>query len=126
MAKKSIITIASVAALILPLSAFAQGSAGTGSTSTGIGAPAGPRDLEYGATAGPSNPGQRRTQPQPEATISVLPKRIRYRQQMRYQRTRRAIRNSRVLKCSRLAYQVRAGGKAPGSTGGAPPSSSTR
>jgi hypothetical protein len=42
MAKKSIIAVASVAALILPLSAFAQGSAGTGSTSTGIGAPAGP------------------------------------------------------------------------------------
>jgi hypothetical protein len=42
MAKKSIIAVVSVAALILPLSAFAQGSAGTGSTSTGIGAPAGP------------------------------------------------------------------------------------
>lgn len=42
MAKKSIIAVASVAALILPFGAFAQGSAGTGSTSTGIGAPAGP------------------------------------------------------------------------------------
>jgi hypothetical protein len=31
-----------VAALILPLSTFAQGSAGTGGTSTGIGAPVGP------------------------------------------------------------------------------------
>jgi hypothetical protein len=45
MAKKSIIAMASVAALIAPLGAFAQGSAGTGSTSTGIGARAG--------TAGP-------------------------------------------------------------------------
>ena len=89
----------------------------------------GPRDLEYGATAGPSNPGQRQTQPQPEATISALPKRIRYRQQMRFQRTRRAIRNSRALKCSRLTDQVRAGGKALGSTDCSsvtPPSSSTR
>jgi hypothetical protein len=42
MTKKSIIAVASVAALIAPLGAFAQGSAGTGSTSTGIGAPAGP------------------------------------------------------------------------------------
>src|ERR1700682_4795097 len=42
MAQKTIRTVASVAALILPLSAFAQGTAGTGSTSTGIGAPAGP------------------------------------------------------------------------------------
>jgi hypothetical protein len=41
--KKSIIAVALGAALIAPLSAFAQGgSAGTGSTSTGIGAPAGP------------------------------------------------------------------------------------
>jgi hypothetical protein len=39
MAKKSIIAVASVAALIAPLGAFAQGSASTGSTSTGIGAP---------------------------------------------------------------------------------------
>jgi hypothetical protein len=45
MAKKSIIAVASVAALIAPLGAFAQGSASTGSTSTGIGARAG--------TAGP-------------------------------------------------------------------------
>jgi hypothetical protein len=71
MAKKSMITVASVATLILPLSAFAQGSAGTGSTSTGIGERPGPRDLEYEATAGLSNPGQRRTQLQPEATISL-------------------------------------------------------
>jgi hypothetical protein len=42
MAKRSIMAVAMVAALISPLSAFAQGSAGTGSTSTGIGAPAGP------------------------------------------------------------------------------------
>jgi hypothetical protein len=84
MAKKSIIAAASVAALIAPLGAFAQGSASTGSTSTGIGARQAPRDPEYEATAGPSNPEQRRTQRQPEATISALPKRIRYRQQMRF------------------------------------------
>jgi hypothetical protein len=42
MAKRSIMAMALVAALISPLSASAQGSAGTGSTSTGIGAPAGP------------------------------------------------------------------------------------
>jgi hypothetical protein len=42
MAKKSIIAVVSVAAVIFPPSAFAQGSAGTGSTSTGIGASAGP------------------------------------------------------------------------------------
>jgi hypothetical protein len=41
MPKRSIM-VALVAALISPLNAFAQGSAGTGSTSTGIGAPAGP------------------------------------------------------------------------------------
>jgi hypothetical protein len=77
MSKISIMAVLLVAGLTSPLNAFAQGSAGTGSTSTGIGALAGLRDLEYGATAGPSNPGQRRTQPQPEATISALPKRIR-------------------------------------------------
>jgi hypothetical protein len=42
MSKIPIIAVTLVAALLLPLSAFAQGSAGTGSTSTGIGAPAGP------------------------------------------------------------------------------------
>jgi hypothetical protein len=42
MSKIPIIAATLVAALLLPLSAFAQGSAGTGSTSTGIGAPAGP------------------------------------------------------------------------------------
>jgi hypothetical protein len=42
MAKRSIVAMALVQALISPLSASAQGSAGTGSTSTGIGAPAGP------------------------------------------------------------------------------------
>src|ERR1700730_17213947 len=42
MAKRSIMAVAMVAALISPLSAFAQGSAGTGSTPTGIGAPPGP------------------------------------------------------------------------------------
>ena len=42
MSKIPIIAATLVAALLLPLSAFAQGSAGTGITSTGIGAPAGP------------------------------------------------------------------------------------
>jgi hypothetical protein len=42
MAKTLIIAVVLVAALCSPLSAFAQGSAGAGSTSTGIGAPAGP------------------------------------------------------------------------------------
>jgi hypothetical protein len=42
MAKRSIMAMALVQALISSLSASAQGSAGTGSTSTGIGAPAGP------------------------------------------------------------------------------------
>jgi hypothetical protein len=42
MSKIPIIAVTLVAALLSPLSAFAQGSAGTGSTSTGIGAPAGP------------------------------------------------------------------------------------
>jgi hypothetical protein len=42
MAKRSIMVLALVAALISPLSASAQGSMGTGSTSTGIGAPVGP------------------------------------------------------------------------------------
>jgi hypothetical protein len=42
MSKISIMAVLLVAALIAPLGAFAQGSAGTGSTSTGIGAPAGP------------------------------------------------------------------------------------
>jgi len=42
MSKISIMAVVLVAGLISPLSAFAQGSAGTGSTSTGIGAPAGP------------------------------------------------------------------------------------
>ena len=42
MSKIPIIAVTLVAALLLPLSAFAQGSAGTGSTSTGVGAPVGP------------------------------------------------------------------------------------
>jgi hypothetical protein len=42
MSKISIMAVVLVAGLISPLGAFAQGSAGTGSTSTGIGAPAGP------------------------------------------------------------------------------------
>jgi hypothetical protein len=42
MSKIPIIAVTLIAALLLPLSAFAQGSAGTGSTSTGIGAPAKP------------------------------------------------------------------------------------
>ncbi len=42
MPKIPIIAAALVAGLLSPSSAFAQGSAGTGSTSTGIGAPAGP------------------------------------------------------------------------------------
>src|SRR5450432_4071866 len=89
----------------------------------------GPRDLEYEATAGPSTRSSdehcdnRKRQSQP------VTKKIRYRQRMRFQRTRRTIRNSRVLKYSRLTYQVRAGGKAPGSTDCSsvtPPSSSIR
>jgi hypothetical protein len=42
MSKIPIIVVALVVDLLSPLSAFAQGSAGTGSTSTGIGAPVGP------------------------------------------------------------------------------------
>ena len=42
MSKIPIIAVTLVAALLLPLSAFAQGSAGTGRTSTGIGASVGP------------------------------------------------------------------------------------
>jgi hypothetical protein len=42
MSKLPIIAVALVAGILSPLSVFAQGSAGTGSTSTGIGAPAGP------------------------------------------------------------------------------------
>jgi hypothetical protein len=42
MSKPIIAVVALVAGLLSPLSAFAQGSAGTGSTSTGIGAPVGP------------------------------------------------------------------------------------
>jgi len=42
MSRKSIIAVVLGAALVSPISAFAQGSAGTGRTSTGIGAPAGP------------------------------------------------------------------------------------
>jgi hypothetical protein len=42
MSKIPIIAATLVAALLSPLGAFAQGSAGTGSTSTGIGAPVGP------------------------------------------------------------------------------------
>ena len=60
----------------------------------------GPRDLEYEAMGGPSSPGQRRILLQAEAPISPHPKRIRYRHQMRFRRTRGTTRNSRVLKCS--------------------------
>ena len=42
MSKISIVATVLVAGLISPLGAYAQGSAGTGSTSTGIGAPVGP------------------------------------------------------------------------------------
>jgi hypothetical protein len=42
MSKISIVATVLVAGLISPLGAFAQGSAGTGGTSTGIGAPVGP------------------------------------------------------------------------------------
>ena len=42
MSRKSIIAVVLGAALVSPISGFAQGSAGTGRTSTGIGAPAGP------------------------------------------------------------------------------------
>jgi hypothetical protein len=42
MSKIPIIVVALVVDLLSPLSAFAQGSAGTGSTSTGIGARVGP------------------------------------------------------------------------------------
>jgi hypothetical protein len=42
MSRISINAAVLVAGLISPLSVFAQGSAGTGSTSTGIAAPAGP------------------------------------------------------------------------------------
>src|SRR3982075_1371888 len=59
-----------------------------------------PRDLGYEAMGGPSSPGQRRILLQPEAPISPHPKRIRYRHQMRFRRTRGATRISRVLKCS--------------------------
>src|SRR5450432_3201052 len=71
MAKKSIIAVVSVAALILPLSAFAQGSAGTGSTSTGIGAPAGPAGPGIRSNGWTQHPEQRRTLRQPEAPISA-------------------------------------------------------
>jgi hypothetical protein len=42
MSKIPIIAMALVVGVLSPPSAFAQGSAGTGSTSTGIGAPVGP------------------------------------------------------------------------------------
>jgi hypothetical protein len=41
MGKKTIMVLGLSAWLFAPLSAFAQGSAGTGSTSTGVGAPTG-------------------------------------------------------------------------------------
>jgi hypothetical protein len=42
MSKISIIAVAVAAGILSPLGAFAQGSAGTGGTSTGVGAPVGP------------------------------------------------------------------------------------
>jgi hypothetical protein len=42
MSRIPIIAVALVAGLLSPLSAFAQGSAGTGNTSTGLGPPVGP------------------------------------------------------------------------------------
>jgi hypothetical protein len=69
MAKKSIIAVALVATVISPLSAFAQGSADAGSTSTGIGAPAGPRDLEHeAATRGSDEHCYRRKHPSQPCT----------------------------------------------------------
>jgi hypothetical protein len=62
MSKISINAVVLVAGLISPLSVFAQGSAGTGSTSTGIGAPAG--------AAGPGIRSSGRTQ-QPGAATNA-------------------------------------------------------
>ena len=42
MSKIPIVAVLLVVGFLSPLSTFAQGSAGTGNTSTGIGAPAGP------------------------------------------------------------------------------------
>jgi len=57
MSKTSIVAAVLVAGLISPLSAFAQGSAGTGGTSTGIGAPAGPAGPGIRSSGSTQQPG---------------------------------------------------------------------
>ena len=78
MSKTLVYAVALLAGLLSSPGAFAQsaGSAGTGRTSTGIGAPVGRRALEYEAAVGPSNPEQRRTMQRPEAPISAPHKKL--------------------------------------------------
>ena len=94
MSKKLVYAVALVAGLLSSPGAFAQsaGSAGTGRTSTGIGAPLGPEGPGIRSGGGTSNPEQRRTI-QPETPISALHKKTRYCQPMRFQEMRRAIRD---------------------------------
>jgi hypothetical protein len=79
MGKKTILALGLSASLVAPLSALAQGSAGTGSTSTGIGAPTGvpgPGIRGNGRTQQPgaaSNPVTTNTNLSPSQKNSVPP-----------------------------------------------------